>query len=69
VRYELVTSHTVITAANFGAAHRLRLTLAPGRPGAVQRLRIPRGARRYVALRAVDAAGNVGLPLVEKVTR
>ena len=69
VRYELVTSKTVITAANFASAHRLRLTLAPGRPGSVQRLRIPRGTRRYVALRAVDAAGNVGVPLVEKVTR
>jgi hypothetical protein len=69
VRYELVTSRALITAANFAAAHRLRLTLLPGRPGAMQRLRIPRGARRYVALRAVDAAGNVGLPLVERVAR
>ena len=67
-RYELVTSRTLITAANFASAHRLRLSLAPGRPGREQRMRIPRGTRRYVALRAVDAAGNVGLPLVEKVT-
>jgi hypothetical protein len=68
-RYELVSSKAPITVANFAFAHRLRVSMAPGRPGALQRLRLPRGTRRYVALRAVDAAGNVGLALVQKLTR
>jgi hypothetical protein len=68
-RYEVVTSAHPITAASFGRARRLRVGLIPARAGTLQRLRLPRGARRYVAVRAVDAAGNVGLPLVQKLTR
>jgi hypothetical protein len=63
-RYELVTSNHPIGPASFGSARRLRIALRPGRAGLVQRLRLPRGVLKYVAIRAVDAAGNVGLPLV-----
>ncbi len=64
VRYQLVTSSHPITAAGFVHAQRLHTTLVPGRAGSVQRLVLGRGARRYLAIRALDAAGNVGLPLV-----
>jgi len=68
-RYELVTARHAITAANFGSARRLRITLRPAPAGTLQVLRVPRGALRYLALRAVDAAGNVGLPMVVRVRR
>jgi hypothetical protein len=64
-RYQLVTSSHPITAANFGRARRLRgVAPIPAQAGRRQSLRIPAGAERYVAIRAVDEQGNVGLPLV-----
>jgi hypothetical protein len=67
-RYQLVTSNRPITAQNFSRARRLSGVPTPRSPGARQSLRLPAGAERYVALRAVDAAGNIGLPTVVKVS-
>ncbi len=63
-RYELATSRRPITAANFARARLLYVRATPGRPGSRQRLELPPGTLRYVAIRAVDSAGNLGLPLV-----
>ena len=63
-RYELVTSRRPLSAPTFAHARHLAVSLKPGRAGSVQRLVVPRGALRFVALRAVDAAGNAGRPLV-----
>jgi hypothetical protein len=64
-RYQVVTSAHRITAANFGSARVLRgLAPKPARAGRRQRFRLPAGVRRYVAIRAVDAAGNLGPPVV-----
>jgi Subtilase family len=62
--YQLVTSRRPITAESFLRARALGVTVTPAAAGSVQRLRLPRGTSSYVAIRAVDAAGNVGLPLV-----
>jgi hypothetical protein len=62
--YQVVTSRNPITAANFAFAKRLTGAPAPAVAGAVQRVRIGSAARRYVAIRAVDEQGNLGLPAV-----
>jgi hypothetical protein len=66
-RYRLVTSNQPITAANFAQAKVLHGAPAPAQAGAGQSLHLPAGAERYIAIRAVNAAGNVGLPVVVKV--
>ena len=65
--YQVVTSDSPITPQNFGAATALGGAPAPANAGARQSFTLPAGTRRYVAIRAVDAAGNLGLPAV--VTR
>jgi hypothetical protein len=65
--YQLVTSARPITAEQFGRLERLPVRLAPASAGRSQRLRLPRSPRRYVAIRAVDQAGNLGRPLVLRV--
>jgi hypothetical protein len=40
----------------------------PGAPGTRQSFALPNAAERYVAIRAVNAAGNVGLPAVIRVS-
>ena len=67
--YQWVTSPRPITAQSFARARHLHLTLVPARAGAKQAVKLPRGLSRYVALRAVDAAGNIGRPLVLKLPR
>jgi hypothetical protein len=67
--YQLVTSRHPITAQNFKRARGIRAGLVPGAAGSPQALALPRGVARYVALRAVDRAGNVGPPIVLKVRR
>jgi hypothetical protein len=62
-RYEVVTSRRPITAANFGRARLVYVRLTPGRPGSRQHVSLPPGTLQFVAIRAVDEAGNVGLPL------
>ena len=61
-RYQLVTSSHPITAQNFASAKRLKGAPAPKNPYALQSVHLTAAAKRYVAIRAVDAAGNVGLP-------
>ena len=59
--YEVATSKDPITPASFAAAARVtRDVPAPADPGTPQAMTVPGSAARYVAIRAVDAAGNVG---------
>ncbi|MFL5821976.1 MAG: hypothetical protein ACJ764_00885 [Solirubrobacteraceae bacterium] len=68
-RYELVTSNHPITPANFSRAKSLGGAPAPKTAGTKQTIHLPAGAKKYVAIRAVDAAGNVGLPAVQRLRR
>ncbi|HUE25274.1 MAG TPA: hypothetical protein VMP89_00755 [Solirubrobacteraceae bacterium] len=65
--YEVVTSSKPITPQNFAAAKPLAGAPAPVSAGARQTYKLPAGAQRYVAIRAVNAAGNVGLPAAVRV--
>jgi hypothetical protein len=65
-RYEAVQSSSPITAANFAAADPLGAAPAPADAGTRQTLALPAGHKRYVAIRAVDEQGNLGVPLVVK---
>jgi hypothetical protein len=60
--YEIVTSGGSITAQNFAKATPLSGAPAPAAAGTTQTYTLPASARRYVAIRAVDAQGNIGLP-------
>ena len=66
-RYEVVTSNKPITPENFAAAKSLGGAPAPAAAGTYQSYRLPAGAERYIAIRAVNAAGNIGLPAVIRV--
>jgi len=59
--YGIRYASSPISAAGFASAIRVRGVRSPARAGTVQRLRlaVPAGAR-YVAIRAIDAAGNLG---------
>ncbi len=63
-RYEVVTASHPITDANFASARPLAGAPKPAAPGSVQAYAVPAAAARYVAIRAVDDAGNVGRALV-----
>jgi hypothetical protein len=65
--YQFVTSSRQITPQSFAHAKRLTLKLTPGFPGAQQKITLPAHLQRWIAVRAVDAAGNLGRPLVLKV--
>jgi hypothetical protein len=59
-RYEVAVADVPITARTFAAARRVTVGVpAPAAPGTVQSVQLP-DASRYVAIRAVDDAGNVG---------
>jgi hypothetical protein len=58
--YQVVTSDTPITPQSFAAATPLTGAPAPAPAGTRQSFRLPAGTKRYVAIRALDAAGNVG---------
>jgi Subtilase family len=58
-RYEIVTSATPITPQRFAAATPLAGPPAPKAAGTAQAYTLP-PHRRYVAIRAIDEAGNVG---------
>jgi hypothetical protein len=60
--YRVVTSNAPIDETNFKAADPLTGAPAPGTPGTTQTYVVPAGAKRYVAIRAVDDQGNVGRP-------
>jgi hypothetical protein len=65
--YQVVTSPNPITPENFSQAKAMSGAPAPGAPGVTQRFNLPAGTTGYVAIRAVNAAGNVGLPAVARV--
>jgi hypothetical protein len=60
--YQLVTSTRPITPQNFAHAKALTGGPSPAAAGTKQSFKLPAGVERYVAFRAVNAAGNVGLP-------
>jgi hypothetical protein len=62
--YQVVTSANPIGASSFQGAKPLTGAPAPAAPGATQGYAVPGGARRYLAIRAVDEQGNVGRPAV-----
>jgi hypothetical protein len=63
--YQLVTSSSSITPHGFGSARTVHASLpAPGAAGTTQSIALPAGVEHYVALRAVDEAGNLG-PMVQ----
>lgn len=62
--YEVVTSPSPITAQNFASAMPLAGAPAPAAAGTAQSLALPAGAQQYVAIRARDEQGNLGLPAV-----
>jgi hypothetical protein len=68
-RYQVVTASKRITPQHFAAAKPLAGAPVPAAAGARQLFAIPAGAERYVAIRAVNAAGNVGLPAVIELKR
>ncbi len=65
--YQVVSSRRPVTARTFAHARRLAVGTRPAAAGSRQHLRLRPGAGRYLAIRAVDSAGNVGLPLVVKL--
>jgi len=62
--YQIATSNSPITPESFAAARRLGSAPRPSAAGSQQSFTLPTGTQRYVAIRAVDASGNVGLPAV-----
>jgi hypothetical protein len=62
--YQLVTSDRPITPETFASATSLAGAPRPLAAGRSQSVTLPASARRFIAIRAVDAAGNLGLPLV-----
>jgi hypothetical protein len=64
--YQIVTSGSPITPQSFASATALSGAPAPTVAGSAQSYTLPASARRYVAIRAIDAQGNIGLPAVVK---
>ena len=62
--YEIVTSPNPITPENFAAATPLSGVPTPAAAGTTQSYALPRTAQRYLAIRAIDEQGNIGLPAV-----
>ncbi len=61
-RYQIASSPSKITPESFATAKRIAAPkLKPKRAGTSQTFKLP-PHRRYVAIRAIDAAGNVGYP-------
>jgi Ca2+-binding RTX toxin-like protein len=61
--FQAVTSDSPITASNFGDATAIGGLPGPGSPSSKQAYSPPAGAKRYVAIRAVDDQGNIGRPV------
>jgi hypothetical protein len=66
--YEVVTSASPVTPQNFAAAVPVPGAPAPSAAGTSQSFALPAGSQRYVAIRAVDEQGNVGLPAMSEYT-
>jgi Subtilase family len=62
--YQIVTSPNPITPENFAAATPLSGAPTPAAAGTTQSYPLPRTAQRYLAIRAIDEQGNIGLPAV-----
>jgi Subtilase family len=62
--YQVVTSANPIDASSFGRAKKLSPAPAPAAAGTTQTYTVPGGAKRYLAIRAVDDRGRVGRPAV-----
>src|SRR5438128_948548 len=62
--YQLVTSATPITPENFASATPISGAPAPAAAGTAQSFKLPPGTKAYVAIRAIDEHGNIGLPAV-----
>ena len=58
--YDVASSNSPITPANFGQATQLEGEPAPAASGQQQTFELPGTIGRYVAMRAVDEAGNLG---------
>jgi hypothetical protein len=58
-RYDVRRSDAPITAANFAGAEAIPAPAVKG-PGQVASVALPSPGKRYVAVRAVDGAGNAG---------
>ena len=58
--YEVVQSDSQITYANFAAAEHLAGAPAPTPAGTAQTFALPPNPKGYVAIRAIDKAGNIG---------
>ena len=68
--YQIVTSAKKITPANFAKAKTLSGAPEPAEAGTAQTFALPAGVERYVAIRAIDEQGNIGLPaLVEAIPK
>jgi hypothetical protein len=63
-RYQVVTSNLPITPQNASSAKALTGAPSPAVAGTRESFTLPPGAEKYVAIRAVNAAGNVGLPAI-----
>jgi len=61
-RYEIVTSESPITAKSFASATPLSGAPEPAQAGTAQTYTLPANVEDYVAIRAIDEQGNVGLP-------
>jgi hypothetical protein len=60
--YQLATSASPITPENFASAQPIANPPAPQIAGTPESITLPAGTQRYVAVRAVDGQGNIGLP-------
>jgi hypothetical protein len=65
--YQIVTSKRPITAQSFAAATPLSGAPEPQEAGSPQSFALPAGAKGYVAIRAIDEQGNIGMPAVLKL--
>jgi Subtilase family len=62
--YQLVTSASPITPENFASATPISGAPAPAAAGTAQSFKLPPTTKAYVAIRAIDEQGNIGLPAV-----
>ncbi|HWX74998.1 MAG TPA: hypothetical protein VNZ05_06815, partial [Solirubrobacteraceae bacterium] len=60
--YQIVTASHPITPQNFAKAAQLSGAPAPAAAGTTQSYVLPANAQTYVAVRAIDQQGNIGLP-------
>ena len=61
-RYEIVTSESPITPESFASATALGGAPEPAEAGSAQSYTLPADVENYVAIRAIDDQGNIGLP-------